>query len=149
MGGIGEEGGRGRARDDPVCLFFFLVEKKLNMNVDDQPLEVCSKQPSTGWDRSGYCKYKENDGGRHIVCATMTDDFLNYTKTQSNDLTTSSGNFPGLKSGDNWCICAGRYTEAAMNDHAPLINRKATNKIALQWPAVEKALILHQQQIQK
>lgn len=101
------------------------------MNVDGEPLRVCSVEPMTGWNRSGYCEHKQSDGGRHLVCVTMTNDFLKYTQAQGNDLTTPSGEFPGLQPGDNWCICAGRYTQAANAGKAPPIIREATHEYAL------------------
>lgn len=110
------------------------------MNVENEKLALCSKDPLTGWNRTGYCTYKKADGGRHLVCATMTNDFLEYTRSKGNDLTRQSGSFPGLKVGDNWCICAGRYSEAYDAGHAPGIVRAATNKRALKWSAVQKSL---------
>ena len=107
-------------------------------NINKTKLKVCSLQPRTGWDRTGFCKHKKRDGGKHIVCATMTDDFLEYTRRRGNDLVTPSKGFPGLKAGDNWCICADRYTEAAASGHAPPIVPEATHKHALKWPALAK-----------
>ena len=72
----------------------------------------------------------------------MTDDFLEYTRRQGNDLTTPSGGFPGLRAGDNWCVCAGRYSEAARDGHAPPIVASATHERALEWEAVRRALAL-------
>ena len=115
------------------------------MNVDGEPLTVCSVDPLTGWNRSGYCQHKPEDGGRHLVCATMTNDFLEYTRNRGNDLTRPSSNFPGLKPHDKWCICAARYAEAEEAGHAPPIVRSATHEYALNWPAVQKALKLSAQ----
>ena len=105
-------------------------------NVYGDDLEVCSRDPLTGWHRDGYCRYRPEDGGNHLVCAKMTEEFLEYTKSQGNDLSTRSGNFPGLKEGDQWCICAGRYTQAKKADKAPEVILPATNKHSLdkaQW----------------
>ena len=68
-------------------------------NINDQPLEICSINPKTGFYRDGYCNTGENDYGTHTVCAKMTKEFLDYTKSKGNDLSTPSPelNFPGLK----------------------------------------------------
>lgn len=105
-------------------------------NVYGEDLQVCSLNPTTGWNRDGYCRHRTADGGRHLVCATMTDGFLHFTKAQGNDLTKPSGGFPGLKEGDNWCICAGRYSEAIRGGHAPDVVMDATNQKALHWNLV-------------
>ena len=110
------------------------------MNVHGETLKACSLDPVTGWNRDGFCRYRPEDGGKHLVCATMSDDFLEYTKSQGNDLSTPSGSFPGLKAGDNWCICAGRYSQAASAGHAPEVVLDATNKEALRWKLVQDIL---------
>ena len=78
-------------------------------NVFGGELEVCSKNPVTGYWRDGYCKTDDRDQGTHTVCAKMTDEFLTYTKSQGNDLSTQRGGFPGLNAGDKWCLCAIRW----------------------------------------
>ena len=102
------------------------------LNVFGEPLQVCSEQPLTGWNRNGFCTNRPEDGGKHLVCATMDKGFLDYTKSKGNDLSTPSDDFPGLKPGDNWCICAARYTEADRVGHAPKVVLKATNQKALE-----------------
>ena len=111
-----------------------------DQNVHGQRLAHCSLDPMTGWNRDGHCRYRPEDGGKHLVCATMTDDFLKFTKDAGNDLSTPRGSFPGLKSGDNWCICAGRYSAAKANGHAPPVVLEATNKEALRWDLVQELL---------
>ena len=100
------------------------------------PFQVCSTNPLTGWNRDGFCRHKEEDGGQHLVCDTMTDSFLDYTKSKNNDLSTPSGDFPGLKAGDNWCICAARYSEAKKDNRAPPVILESTHSYARHWPLV-------------
>jgi len=97
-------------------------------NIEGNKLEICGTNPMTGWFRDGYCKTDEYDQGTHTVCSTMTNDFLNFTKRRGNDLTTpSDNNFPGLKQGDKWCLCARRWKEAYDKNLAPPVNINATN----------------------
>ena len=103
-------------------------------NVYDNPLELCSLDPCTGWFRDGYARTDDNDQGTHVACATMTQDFLDYTKSQGNDLITPHlPGFPGLKAGDRWVICILRWHEAQKAGHAPLLKLNATNKKALEY----------------
>ena len=106
---------------------------KEQLNVLGTKLEVCSCKPLTGWYRDGYCKYDSNDGGNHSICCVMNDNFLNYSKSQGNDLTTPipEYSFPGLKNGDHWCICLERWKEAGDDGLAPLVILEATNIIVL------------------
>ncbi len=63
--------------------------------------------------RSGYCETNEYDYGTHLICATVTEEFLKYTKAKGNDLSTPHPpSFPGLKNGDNWCLCVSRWAQA-------------------------------------
>ena len=103
-------------------------------------LETCGTDPVTGWDRSGLCHNHDGDAGHHLVCARMTDDFLDYTASQGNDLRQSSASFPGLHAGDRWCICAARYSEAAAAGKAPPILPAATHAKANRWLAVRRAV---------
>lgn len=107
--------------------------KNHQKNIYDEPLETCSTNPMTGWFRDGYCNTDDNDSGTHTVCSELTDEFLKYTKSQGNDLSTPRGNFPGLKQGDNWCLCALRWHEAQKKGKAPKINLKATNRKTLEY----------------
>lgn len=109
-------------------------------NVFGRELAVCGTDPMTGWNRDGKCSYRPEDGGMHLVCAKMTRPFLEFTKSKGNDLSSRSGSFPGLKEGDNWCICAERYSEAARAKKAPTVVLEATNKRALQWELVRELL---------
>ena len=103
------------------------------MNIYNEPLQVCSIDPMTGWKRDGKCSTHDDDTGTHTVCATVNDEFLEYTKSQGNDLSTASGSFPGLKEGDNWCLCALRWREAMESGKAPPLNLGSTNKKTLEY----------------
>ena len=97
------------------------------MNVFNKPLKLCSIQPLTGYNRKGFCQYIESDYGNHIVCAKVDNNFLNFTKSKGNDLITPSHSFPGLKQGDKWCLCMGRWLEAYNSGVAPKIYPESTS----------------------
>ena len=102
-------------------------------NVLGTVLQSCNCNPITGWYRDGFCKSDFNDFGMHTVCAVITESFLTYSKAQGNDLTTPMPqyNFPGLKTGDHWCLCAPRWKEAYEDGMAPLVNLEATEASTL------------------
>lgn len=102
------------------------------VNVDGQPLGVCSLEPRTGFFRDGYCSTGPTDGGVHVVCAEMTDEFLAYTKGRGNDLSTPAPrfDFPGLEAGDRWCLCAARWEEARQAGMAAPVVLDATHRAA-------------------
>ena len=77
--------------------------------------------------RDGYCRTDDHDHGVHVVCATMTENFLAFTKSRGNDLSSRRGGFPGLNPGDRWCLCAARWDEARRAGAAPLVNLSATH----------------------
>ena len=103
------------------------------LNVLGGPLASCSQDPVTGFFRDGCCNTGPADQGLHTVCAVMTDEFLAYSKAAGNDLSTPMPDygFPGLKAGDQWCLCAGRWEQARQNGKAPRIRLAATNKASL------------------
>ena len=105
----------------------------LALNVLDQPLQVCSESPLTGFFRNGYCQTESEDRGQHTVCAVVDNAFLQYTLDQGNDLLTPRPalGFPGLKPGDHWCLCAARWKEAHQEGRAPKVVLAATHKKAL------------------
>ena len=107
--------------------------KTKQKNIYDEPLQVCSNDPITGYHRSGYCFTDDMDQGTHTVCAKVNDEFLEYTKDMGNDLSTPSNNFPGLKDGDNWCLCALRWKQALDDGKAPPLNLESTNKKTLEY----------------
>lgn len=92
-------------------------------NVLGTELETCGLEPLTGFFRDGMCDTCAQDVGEHTVCAVMTDEFLKYSRAKGNDLITPRPEyrFPGLKAGDRWCICLGRWVEAYNAGVAPKI----------------------------
>ena len=106
-------------------------------SIVNKPLTVCSVDPLTGYLRNGYCKNRDDDSGTHVVCAKMTDEFLNFTKSKGNNLSTPSDDFPGLKSGDKWCLCALRWEEANKVNKAPPIDLNATDISALNFNTLD------------
>ena len=104
------------------------------LNIFNEPLEACSFDPVTGFFRSGCCETSKLDKGSHTVCAIMTEEFLKFSKSKGNDLSTPvpAFDFPGLNSGDRWCLCAARWLEAYEASSAPSIIAKATHIRALE-----------------
>lgn len=104
-------------------------------NIFGNTLEICSLDPLTGYFRDGYCNTGPSDTGTHVVAATITREFLDFTKSRGNDLETPIPDygFPGLKPGDSWCLCALRWLEAEREGVAPTINLKATHAKALEF----------------
>ena len=104
-----------------------------NSNVLGETLEICGQEPLTGYLRDGSCKTDNNDYGSHTVCALVTEEFLEFSKSRGNDLKTPRPdlNFQGLKEGDSWCLCANRWLEAYQNGAAPKIKLRSTNIKAL------------------
>lgn len=109
-------------------------------NVLGLPLEPCSTRPVTGFFRSGCCDHDERDLGRHVVCAQMTEEFLAFSASRGNDLSTPRGEFPGLSPGDRWCLCAARWKEAFDAHVAPPVILAATHESATE--IVERAVLL-------
>jgi len=107
---------------------------KDDRNLLGGPLEACSFEPLTGWFRDGCCTAAPNDEGRHHVCAIVTEEFLAFSKTVGNDLSTPRPEygFAGLNPGDRWCLCANRWEEARVSGFAPPIILEATNQRALE-----------------
>ena len=102
-------------------------------NVLGIPLNPCSFDPLTGWYRDGCCNTDGNDHGSHTVCAHLTMEFLEYLQTQGNDLITPAPQFqfPGLKDGDRWCVCAGSWLQAYRKGVACPVDLLATHERAL------------------
>jgi uncharacterized protein (DUF2237 family) len=94
------------------------------------PLEPCSTNPMTGFFRTGCCETDETDVGRHVVCVEVTAEFLAFSASRGNDLSTPRGGFPGLSPGDRWCVCAARWKEALDARVAPPIVLAATHESA-------------------
>jgi uncharacterized protein len=102
-------------------------------NVLGEPLEICSFKPMTGFYRDGCCNTGREDVGSHTVCAVMTAEFLAFSKSRGNDLSSPvpEFGFPGLKPGDRWCLCAPRWQEALEANKAPRVVLRATHEGAL------------------
>ena len=111
-------------------------------NVLGTDLQSCNCNPMTGWYRDGSCKTDPTDIGMHTVCAVMTESFLTYSKAQGNDLSTPMPqyDFPGLKVGDHWCLCAPRWKQAYEDGIAPLVRLKATEISTLKIIGIELLL---------
>jgi uncharacterized protein (DUF2237 family) len=100
-----------------------------SINVLGGPLKPCSTTPLTGFFRNGCCDTGPSDRGRHTVCAVMTAEFLALSKYLGNDLSTPKPDwgFAGLKPGDRWCLCAGRFLQAHEEGAAPRVDLAATH----------------------
>jgi len=112
-------------------------------NILGTPMTACSTPPqkTTGFYRDGYCATGPTDTGTHVVCATVDDNFLTFTKSKGNDLSTPQTSFPGLVAGDNWCLCALRWKEAYDAGKAPKLNPYATNDAAIKY--VSKDILMN------
>jgi len=115
------------------CTDFNNIQINQQKNIYNEPLKPCSMNPITGYHRRGYCFTDDMDQGTHTVCARVNDEFLDYTKSKGNDLSTPSNSFRGLKEGDNWCLCALRWKQALKDGKAPPIDLNATNKKTLEY----------------
>lgn len=110
-----------------------------SLNIFGDPLAPCSSDPLTGFFRNGSCDTCAEDHGSHTVCAVMTAEFLAFSKYVGNDLSTPrpEWGFPGLKPGDQWCLCASRFLQAHDEGCAPRVNGKATHMRALEIVPLE------------
>ncbi|MFW6348006.1 MAG: DUF2237 family protein [Cyclonatronaceae bacterium] len=108
-------------------------------NVFGKPLQSCCMNPVTGFFRDGFCRTDAQDHGRHVVCAIVTQEFLEYSKSQGNDLMTPRPmlGFDGLKPGDKWCLCALRWKEALEAGCAPKVVLEATEAKALDFVDID------------
>lgn len=115
------------------------IKGDLMKNVLDEELEICCKKPLTGYFRDGLCRTDPTDRGTHVVCSIMTDEFLTFSQSKGNDLITPRAdfNFPGLKEGDCWCLCALRWKEAFDQGMAPPVRLRSTSSEALKFIDVE------------
>lgn len=104
-------------------------------NVLGTELQLCSADPLTGFYRDGCCNTDKKDVGTHVVCAQMTQKFLEFSKAQGNDLSTPipEFGFAGLNPGDRWCLCVLRWKEALDANIAPSVILEATHEAALQF----------------
>ena len=109
-------------------------------NVLGTPLQIAGTNPLTGYYRDGFCSTGESDSGVHVIAATITEEFLQFSKSQGNDLITPilQYNFPGLKAGDCWCLCAFRWKEAFDAGVAPHVMLEATHEKALEFATLHE-----------
>ncbi|HIK53895.1 MAG TPA: DUF2237 domain-containing protein [Synechococcales cyanobacterium M55_K2018_004] len=108
-------------------------------NVLGQPLQCCCTSPMTGFYRNGFCETGPQDFGTHVVCAEVTAEFLSFTRSRGNDLSSPApwANFPGLKPGDRWCLCASRWKEALEAGVAPPIYLASTHEAVLRFVSLD------------
>lgn len=111
-----------------------------SLNVLGGPLATCSTSPMTGFFRDGCCNTGPEDLGVHTVCVEMTAEFLAFSKSRGNDLSTPNPQFgfKGLKPGDRWCLCAARWAEALAAGAAPKVNLAATHEATLAFVTLEQ-----------
>lgn len=111
----------------------------MDKNVFGEKLTVCSTTPMTGFYRNGCCESGDDDRGVHTVCAVVTVEFLHFSKSAGNDLSTPRPEFmfAGLKPGDRWCLCAARWVEAMQAGMAPKVVLEATNEKTLDFVPLE------------
>lgn len=110
------------------------MEMDQSINVFGEEILPCSFSPKTGFFRNGCCDTSRQDFGSHTVCVQVTEDFLDFSKSVGNDLSTPmpAWDFPGLVDGDRWCLCAARWLEAYRGGMAPKVYLRSTHKKALE-----------------
>ena len=108
-------------------------------NVLGGPLECCCLRPLTGFYRDGFCHTGPGDVGLHTVCVEMTDEFLAFSSSRGNDLSTPTPEFgfPGLVAGDKWCLCVTRWREALLAGMAPRVSLAASHISVLEFVDLE------------
>ena len=104
-------------------------------NILGTNLKCCGTKPMTGYFRDGFCRTTETDRGRHVVACIVNEKFLHFTRQMGNDLSSPNPmyNFPGLKPGDKWCVCALRWKEAFDAGCAPEVILEATHEKSLDY----------------
>lgn len=104
-------------------------------NVLGEDLQTCCTSPMTGFYRDGKCNTGAGDVGAHVICAQVTEEFLTFSKSRGNDLSTPvpAFSFPGLKPGDRWCLCALRWKEALDAGVAPPVILSSTHASAVEY----------------
>ncbi len=109
-------------------------------NVLGGKLENCCTSPMTGFYRDGTCNTGGGDLGAHVICAQVTEEFLVFTKSRGNDLSTPvpTFNFPGLKPGERWCLCAARWQEALTAGVAPPVILSSTHASAVEYVSLDE-----------
>jgi uncharacterized protein (DUF2237 family) len=115
------------------------VKMDNSINVLGEPLEPCGENPLTGFFRDGKCNTCDEDLGSHTVCIEATREFLDFSQSRGNDLSTPMPDFdfPGLRPGDTWCLCAARWLEAYKSGQAPRVYVTKTHLKALEVVPLE------------
>ena len=105
-----------------------------SINVYGKEMKICCENPMTGFFRNGMCDTCREDRGVHTICILATEEFLNFSKSVGNDLSTPHPefDFPGLKPGDHWCLCALRWQEAYEQGKAPPVFLDSTHEKTLE-----------------
>mmetsp|Transcript_12945 Transcript_12945/g.32660 ORF Transcript_12945/g.32660 Transcript_12945/m.32660 type:complete len:214 (-) Transcript_12945:216-857(-) len=123
-----------------ICLRSTPGDDEVSINVLGTKMECCCSNVrdtgvGTGFYRNGYCSTGSQDIGRHTVCVKVTDEFLEFSKSVGNDLSTPFPDymFPGLKDGDIWCLCAQRWAQAYQFGKAPKLYLRATHEKTLDY----------------
>ena len=113
--------------------------KEKSLNEYGKPLQICGNEPITGAFRDGCCNTGPGDIGTHTVCAIVSDEFLEFSKSRGNDLTRDypEYNFKGLKDGDRWCLCASRWVEAYEVGLAPKVILESTHIKTLEYVSIQ------------
>ena len=111
----------------------------MEKNVFGDPLIPCCMESLTGYFRDGFCRTDQSDAGTHVVCAVVSQDFLEYSLSKGNDLITPIPywNFPGLQPGSKWCLCISRWLQAERAGKAPPIILEATHEAALKYTTID------------
>jgi len=114
--------------------------EKSKINILGESLVPCGTDPVTGFYRDGCCDTGPEDLGSHTVCVAVTDEFLKFTASVGNDLSTPrpAFNFPGLKAGDRWCLCASRWLQAHRAGCSPRVYVQSTHEAALRIIPLEE-----------
>lgn len=115
-------------------------DERQPLNVLGAPLEPCCRDPLTGWFRDGTCRTADEDVGRHVICARVDREFLEYSARMGNDLSTPRPDlgFDGLNPGDCWCLCAARWKQALDAGAAPPVLLRATEASALEIVTIDE-----------
>lgn len=113
---------------------------RIPRNVLGGPLQPCSERPLTGFYRDGCCNTGEDDVGLHVVCVQVTAEFLAFSQSCGNDLSTPQPEFgfPGLQPGDRWCLCALRWVEAFRRGAAPHLVLAASHEVMLEYVPLDE-----------
>ena len=115
------------------------MSNAVELNVFGEELQPCSTDPMTGFYRTGSCAAGPEETARHLVCCQMTDEFLAYSKSMGNDLSTPRPevSFPGLQAGDRWCLHVLRWKEALAAGAAPKVSVLSTSQHALKFVTLD------------